>query len=154
VLIFYLEFIYTSYTTYSLYLFSGVWPSQQATLEDSSIIPYAELGDCSDHQTHLRSQPRSEICRLVSMLCSKTVPTTEHVYVLNHAWRLVDQPLHCAWDLCRPPGIFTFSTTLEDLSTSLYAIVRACFDHSPTTAWGLLFSVTYKLDSYTTEGQF
>jgi hypothetical protein len=31
-------------------------------------------------------------------------------------------------------------------------VLGACFDHSPTTAWGLFFSVTYELDSYTSEG--
>jgi len=121
-MIFYLEFIYTSCTSYSLYYFSGVWPSQQATLGDLSTIPYAVLGDCSDHRACLRSQPRSGTCRLVSMLCSKTanhqtrlrsqprletcppvptpcsrtVPTTEHVYFPNHARGLVDQSLYRA----------------------------------------------------------
>ena len=94
--------------------FLEVWPSQQATLGNSSTIPYAVLGDCFDHRTRLHSQPRSEIYRLVSALCSKTtnhaqrlvihslsrargtVPTTEHVYIPNHAQGLVDQSLCCA----------------------------------------------------------
>ena len=69
--------------------FLGVWPSQQAMLGDSSTIPYAMLGDCSDHRARLRSQPCSGTYRLVSTLCSKSVPTTEHVYVSNHALGLV-----------------------------------------------------------------
>jgi len=129
VLIFYLEFIYTSCTTYSLYYFSGVWPSQQATLEDLSTIPYAVLGDCSDQRARLRSQPRSGICRLVSTLCSKTVPTTEHVYVSNHARRLVHQSLRRARGLCRPPSMFTFPTMLGDWSARLYAVLGDCADH-------------------------
>ena len=102
-LIFYLEFIYTSCTTYSLYYFSGVWPDQQATLRDLSTIPYTVLEDCSDHRACKRSQPRLGTCRLVSMLCSKTVRTTEHVYVPNHARGLVHQSLRRARGLCRPP---------------------------------------------------
>jgi hypothetical protein len=111
VLIFYLEFIYTSCTTYFLYIyFSGVWPSRQATLGDSSTIPYAVPGDCSDHRARLRSQPRSGTCRLLSMLCSKTVPTTEHVYVPNHARGLVHRSLRRARGLCRPPSTIRSGT--------------------------------------------
>jgi len=80
------------YYIFSILYFSGVCPSQQATLGDLSTIPYAVLGDCSDHRACLRSQPRSGTCRLVSMLCSKTVLTTEHVYVPNHARGLVYHP--------------------------------------------------------------
>ena len=86
------------------------------------------------------------------MLCLKTVPTTEHVLARNYTRGLVDQSLCYARGLCRPPSTFTFLTTLEDLLTSLYAVPEACFDHYLTTAWGLLFSVTYELDSYTTDG--
>jgi len=109
--------------------FLGVWPSQQATLGDSSTIPYAVLGDCFDHRARLRSQPRSGTCRLVSMLCSKTVPTTEHVYVPNHARGLVHQSIRRARGLCRPPSTFTFPTMLGDWSTSLYAVLGDCADH-------------------------
>jgi len=88
------------------------------------------------------------------MLCSGTAPITEHVYVSNHARGLVDQSLCCARRLCRPPSTFTFPTALEDLSITPYAVLGDCYDHSPITAWGLFFSVTFELDSYTTKGRF
>jgi len=44
------------------------------------------------------------------MVCSKTVPTTEHIYVPNHAWGLVHPSLRRARGLCRPPSTFTFPT--------------------------------------------
>ena len=109
--------------------FSGVWPGQQATLGDSLTIPYTLLGDCSDHRACLRSQPHSGTCRLVSTLCSKTVLTTERVYVPNHARGLVHQSLRRAQELCRPPSTFTFPTMLGDWSTSLYAVLGDCADH-------------------------
>ena len=138
---------------YLFFYFSGVWPNRQATLGDSSTIPYAVLGDCSDHRARLRSQPRSGTCRLLSTLCLKIVPTTEHVYVPNHARGLVHQSLRRARGLYRPPSTSTFSTVLGDSSITPFTMLGACFDHhSPTTAWGLFFSVTYELDSYTTEG--
>jgi len=143
VLIFYLEFIYTSSTTYSSYLIFRSLASQQATLGDSSTIPYAVLVDCSDHRACLCSQPCSKTCRPVSMLCSRIVLTTEHIYVSNHAR-----------GLCQPPSTFTFPTVLGDSSITPYTVLKACFDHSLTTAYGLFFSITYELDSYTTEGQF
>ena len=135
-------------------------------------IPYALLGDCSDHQARLRSQPRSGTCRLVSTLCSKTVPTTEQIYVPNHARGLVHQSLRRARGLCRPPSTFTFPIMLGDWSTSLYAVLGDCADHGarlhsqpcsrthqslPALCsglasiisdhnMGLLFSVPYELD--------
>ena len=92
-------------------------------------ISYAVLGDCSDQRARLRSQPHSGTCRLVSTLCSKTVPTTEHVYVPNHPRGLVDQSLCRARGLCRPPSTFTFPTMLGDWSTILYAVLGDCADH-------------------------
>ena len=112
VLIFYLS-LSIHYVLPILYIyFLGVWLSQQATLGDSLTIPYAVLGDCSDHRA--RFQPLSGTCPLVSTLCSKTVPTTEHVYVPNHAQGLVYQSLRRARGLCRPPSMFTFPTILGD----------------------------------------
>ena len=76
VLIFYLEFIYALYTTYSLYLF-------------------------------FRSLAQST----------------------SYARGLVDYSLSCARGLLRPPSMFTFPSTLGDLSTSLYAVLEDCDDH-------------------------
>jgi len=87
-------------------------------------------------------------------LCSKTASTTEYVYVSNHARRLVDHSLCCARGLSEPPSMFTFPTVLRDSSITPYAVLKDCSDHSLITAWGMLFSITYELDSYTTEGQF
>ena len=88
-LIFCLEFIYTSYTTYSLYLFFRSLAQSTSyarglvdyslrcargllrppstftfptTLGDLSTSLYAVLEDCTDHRTRLRSQPRSGTC--------------------------------------------------------------------------------------------
>ena len=81
---------------------------------------------------------RSGTCRLFPTLCPGTPPTTEHVYVLNHARGLVDYSLRCARRLCRPPSTFTFPTTLGDLSTSPYAVLRDCTDHRALYARGLV----------------
>jgi len=75
-MIFYLEFIYTSCTTYSLYLF-------------------------------FRSLAQS----------------------IGYARGLIDYSLRCARGLLRPPSMFTFPTTLGDLSTSIYAALEDCADH-------------------------
>ena len=72
---------------------------------------------------------RSRTRRLFPTLCSGTAPTTEHVYVPNHARGLVDLSLRCARILCRPLSTFTFPTTLGDLSTSLYAVLGDYADH-------------------------
>jgi len=164
---FYLEFIYTSCTTYSLYLFFRslaqstsyarelvdyslhcarglLWPpctfTFPTTLGDLSTSLYVVLKDCADHRSRLRSQPRSGTCLPVSTPCSGTVLTTEHVYVPNHAPALVDQ------SLCRARGLCWLPIVLGDSSITPCVVLRTCFDHSPTTTWGLLFSVTYELD--------
>ena len=72
---------------------------------------------------------RSGTRRLFPTLCPGTAPTTEHVYVPNHARGLVDYSLCCARRLCRPPSTFTFPTTLGDLSTGPYAVLGDCADH-------------------------
>lgn len=153
VLIFSLEFIYISCTTYSPYLFWGAWPSQQAMLGESPTILYVVLGECSDHWARLRSQSCLGTHPLVPTLWSRTALTTEHVYIPNHARGLVDQFLRCAQGLCRPPSMLTFLTAFRDSSITPYAVLGDCSDHSSIIAWGLLFSVTYNLDSYTTERQ-
>ena len=123
VLIFYLKFIYTSCTTYSLYLFFSslaqstsyarglvdyslrcarglLRPPSTFTfptrLGDLSTTLYTVLEDCADHRAHLRFQPRSGTCPPVPTPCSGTVPTTEHVYILNSARGLVNHSLYCA----------------------------------------------------------
>ena len=89
------------YYLFSIFIyFSEVWPSQQATLGDSSTILYAVLEDSADHRARLRSQPRSGTCQPVPTSCSGTVLITEHVYVSNHARGLVDQSLCRARGLC------------------------------------------------------
>ena len=130
VLIFYLEFIYTSCTTYSLYLFFR--SLTQSTSYARGLVDYSlrcarwllRLVDyslcCS---LRLRSQPRSGTCRLLSMLCSKIVPITEHVYVPNHTRGLVHRSLHRAWGLYRPPSTSTFSTVLEDSSITPFTVL-------------------------------
>ena len=67
--------------------------------------------------------------RLFPTLCSGTAPTTEHVYVPNHARGLVDYSPCYARRLCRPPSTFTFPTTLGDLSTGPYAVLGNYTDH-------------------------
>ena len=128
-LIFYLESIYTSCTTYSLYLFFR--SLAQSTSYARGLVDYSLrcVGDCSDYRACLRSQPRSATYRLVSTLGSKIVPTTEHIYVPNHARELVHQSLRRARGLCRPPSMFTFLTMLGDWSTSFYAVLGDCADH-------------------------
>ena len=149
-----LEFICTSYTTYSPYLFLGAWLSQQAMLEDPLVLLGCQVWELPDHRACLCSQPRSRTRRPFPTLCSETAPTTKHVYVSNHARILVDHFLCYAQGLPRPLNMFTFPTALGDSSTTPYAMLRYSFGHSPTTTWGLLFSVTYKLDTYTTERCF
>ena len=164
-LIFYLEFIYTSCTTYSLCLvFRSLAQSTSyarglinyslrcargllrppstfmfpTTLGDWSTSLYAMLEDCADHRACLRSQPRSGTCRLVSTLCLKTadhqarlhshprsgtcppvptscsgtIPTTEHVYIPNHAWGLVNHSLRCSRGLLRSLSDHSLGTAL------------------------------------------
>jgi len=128
VLIFYLEFIYTSCTTYSLYLFFRslaqstsyarglvdhylccarglLRPSSTFTfptmLRDLSTSLYVVLEDCADHRAHLHSQPCSRTCRPVPTLCSRAVPTTKHVYISNHARGLINHSLCYARGLLR-----------------------------------------------------
>ena len=128
-LIFYLEFIYTSCITYFLYLFFR-------SLARSTSFAW-RLVDYSLRCARGPLRPPSMFtfpttlgtCRLVSTLCSKTVLTTEHVYVLNHARGLVHQSLRRARGLCQPPTTFTFPTMLGDWSTSLYAVLGDCADH-------------------------
>jgi len=71
------------------------------TLGDLSTSPYAVLGDCADHRARLRSQPCSGTGRPVSMPCSETMLTTEHDYIPNRAWRLINHSPRCARDLLR-----------------------------------------------------
>jgi len=47
----------------------------------------------------------------------------------SYARGLVDCSLRYARGLLRPPSMFTFPTTLGDLSTSLYAVLEDCADH-------------------------
>ena len=82
-----------------------------------------------DHRARLRSQPHSGTCPLVSTLCSKTVLTTEHVYVPNHALGLVNHSLRRTRGLCQPPSTFTFPTMLGNWSSSLYAVLGDCANH-------------------------
>jgi len=117
------------YYLFSIFIFQEFGPISKATLRDSSTIPYAVLGDCSDHRARLGSQPRSRTCWLVSTLCSKTVPTTKYDYVPNHTQGLVNQSLRHARGLCRPPSTFTFPTMLEDWPISLYVMLGDCADH-------------------------
>ena len=127
-LIFYLEFIYTSCTTYSSYLFFRSLAQSTSyvrrlvdhslhcargllqppstfmfltTVGDLSTSLYAVLEDCADHRACLLFQPRSGTCPPVSTPCSETVSTTEHVYIPNHARRLINHFLRCARDLRR-----------------------------------------------------
>jgi len=120
VLIFYLEFIYTSCTTYSLY-YCYAWGLDDYFLHCARGLLRPPSILCS--------QPRSGTCRLVSMLCLKTVRTTEFVYVPNHARGLVHQSLRRALGLCQPPSTFTFPNMLRDWSTSPYAVLGDCADH-------------------------
>ena len=105
------------------------------TLGDLSTSLYAVLEDCANHRARLRFQPCSETCPPVPTPCSGTVPTTEHVYVLNHARGLADQ------SLCRARGLCWVPIVLEDSSITPCTVLETCFDYSPTIAWGLLFSV-------------
>ena len=125
-LISYLEFIYTSYTTYSLYLFFRSLAQSTSyarrlvdyslrcargllrppstftfptTLGDLSTSLYAVLEDCADHRACLRSQPRSGTCPPVHTPCSGT------------------------------PSTFTFATRLGGWSISLYVVLGDCADH-------------------------
>ena len=85
---------------------------------------------------------RSGTRRLFTTLCTGTAPTTEHVYVPNHARGLVDYSLCCARRLCRPPSTFTFPTTLGDLSTGPYAVLGDCAAHRALYARGLVDQLT------------
>ena len=138
-LIFYLEFIYTSCTTYSLYLFFRsltqstsyarrlighslccarelLRPPSTFTfrtmLGDMSTSLYTMLEDCADHRARLRLQPRSGTCPPVPLPCSGTVPTTEHVYILNRARGLVNHSLHCAGGMLRSLSDHSLGTAL------------------------------------------
>ena len=138
-LIFYLEFIYTLYTTYSLYLFfrslaqstsygrglvdyslcyaRGLLRLQSTftfptTLGELSTSLYAVLEDYADHLACLRSQPHSGTCPPVSTPCSGTVPTTEHVYISDRARGLVNNSLRCARGLLRSLSDHSLKTAL------------------------------------------
>ena len=138
-LIFYLEFIYTSCTTYSPYLFfrslaqstsyarglvdhplrcaRGLLrpPSMftfPTTLRELSTSLYAVLEDCADHRARLHSQPRSGTCLPVPTPYLRTVPTTEHVYILNRARGLVNHSLRCARGLLRSLSDHSLGTAL------------------------------------------
>ena len=53
---------------------------------------------------------RLETRRLFPTLCPGTAPTTEHVYVPNHARGLVHRSLRRARGLCRPPSTIRSGT--------------------------------------------
>ena len=90
-----------------------------------------------------------ETHRLFPTLCLGTAPTTEHVYVSNHARGLVDYSLRCARRLCRQPSMFMFPTTLGDLSTNPYVVLGDCADHQARYARGLVNQSIYKIGDCT-----
>jgi hypothetical protein len=66
-------------------------------------------------------------------------PTTEHVIYLDQAQRLVD---HVSRYLgTRRPRLML----LEDSSTILHAVLKDCFDHSPTIGRRLISSATCEI---------
>jgi len=114
--------------------------------------------DCTDHRAwHARGlvdQSANLISRLIvltterdtlgewpiSTLVWKSGDCTKHVYVPNHARGLVDHAL------CRARGLCWLPIVLGDSLITPYAVLGTSFDHSSTTAWGLLFSITYELN--------
>jgi len=82
------------------------------TLGDLSTSLYVVFEECTDHRACLRFQPRSGTCPPVPTPCSGTVPTIEHVYILKHAWGLINHSLPCARGLFQSLSDHSLGTAL------------------------------------------